>query len=127
MTGITVRAPSTIANLGPGFDIFSLALETPYIELLMELNDTKLIKIKTDGCREDIPEKPEENCAGLAIIELLKRANTDTGVLIEPRETITIGAGLGSSGLNSSVFDSPRDSWMASSSFSLRAAPLGPE
>lgn len=98
MTGITVRAPSTIANLGPGFDIFSLALETPYIELHMELNDTKLITIKTDGCREDIPEDPKENCAGLAIIELLKKTNTDAGVVIEPRETITIGAGLGSSG-----------------------------
>lgn len=98
MTQITVRAPSTIANLGPGFDIFSLALERPYIELHMQLNETKSITIKTDGCREEIPEDPKENCAGLAIIELLKKVNTNTGVLIEPRETISIGAGLGSSG-----------------------------
>jgi homoserine kinase len=98
LTQITVRAPSTIANLGPGFDIFSLALDHPYIELHMELNETRSITIKTDGCREEIPEDPEENCAGLAIIELLKRANTNRGVLIEPRETISVGAGLGSSG-----------------------------
>lgn len=98
MTQITVRAPSTIANLGPGFDIFSLALERPYIELHMQLNETKSITIKTNGCREEIPEDPKENCAGLAIIELLKKVNTNTGVLIEPRETISIGAGLGSSG-----------------------------
>lgn len=98
MTEITVRAPSTIANLGPGFDIFSLALERPYIELRMALNDKKSITINTDGCREELPENPEENCAGLAIIELLKKVNSDTGVLIEPRETISVGAGLGSSG-----------------------------
>jgi homoserine kinase len=98
LTEITVRAPSTIANLGPGFDIFSLALERPYIELRMALNDKKSITIKTDGCREEMPENPEENCAGLAIIELLKKVNTDTGVLIEARETISVGAGLGSSG-----------------------------
>ncbi|MCK4941731.1 homoserine kinase [candidate division WOR-3 bacterium] len=98
MKSITLRAPSTIANLGPGFDIFSLALERPYIELHMQLNETKSITIKTDGCREDIPEDPKENCAGLAIIELLKKVNTNTGVLIEPRKTISVGAGLGSSG-----------------------------
>lgn len=98
MTEIIVRAPSTIANLGPGFDIFSLALERPYIELRMALNDKKSITIKTDVCREKVPENPEENCAGLAIIELLKKVNKTTGVLIEPREAISVGAGLGSSG-----------------------------
>jgi len=98
LTSITLRAPSTIANLGPGFDIFSLALEQPYVELHMQVSDTKSITIKTDGCREDIPEDPEKNCAGLAIIDLLKELNSNTGVLIEPRKTITVGAGLGSSG-----------------------------
>ena len=98
MKSITLKAPSTIANLGPGFDIFSLALEQPYVELRMQVIDTKSITIKTDGCREEMPENPEENCAGLAIIELLKEVNSNTGVLIEPRKTITIGAGLGSSG-----------------------------
>ena len=98
MKAITLRAPGTIANLGPGFDIFSLALEHPYIELRIRLNDTKEITIKTEGCREEIPKDPNENCAGLAIIELLKKVNTNTGVVIEPMKTISVGAGLGSSG-----------------------------
>jgi len=98
LKSITLRAPSTIANLGPGFDIFSLALEQPYVELRMQVNDTKSITIKTNGCREKMPENPEENCAGLAIIDLLKELNSNTGVIIEPRKTIAIGAGLGSSG-----------------------------
>ncbi|MDH4211449.1 MAG: homoserine kinase [candidate division WOR-3 bacterium] len=98
MKAITVRAPSTIANLGPGFDIFAMALEHPYIELTMQLTDTNSVAFKLDGCREDIPGEPEKNCAGLAVIELLKRIDSKTGVLIEPRQTISVGAGLGSSG-----------------------------
>jgi homoserine kinase len=98
LKAITVRAPSTIANLGPGFDIFALALEHPYIELTMQLTDTESVFLQLDGCHEDIPGEPEKNCAGLAVIELLKRMDRKTGVLIEPRKTISVGAGLGSSG-----------------------------
>jgi homoserine kinase len=95
---ITVRAPATIANLGPGFDIFALALEHPYIELALHLTDTESVAIQLDACQEDIPVEPEKNCAGLAVIELLKRTDSKSGVLIEPRKTISVGAGLGSSG-----------------------------
>ncbi|UCD05052.1 MAG: homoserine kinase [candidate division WOR-3 bacterium] len=98
MKSITVRAPATIANLGPGFDIFALALEHPYIELTMRLTDKDSVAFKLDGCHEDIPGKPEENCAGLAVIEMMKRIQRKTGVLIEPHKTISVGAGLGSTG-----------------------------
>jgi homoserine kinase len=98
LKSIILRAPGTIANLGPGFDIFSLALEHPYVELRIQLNDTNTITINTNGCREDLPEDPEKNCAGLAIVDLLKEVNSNIGVLIEPRKMITVGAGLGSSG-----------------------------
>lgn len=98
MKTITIRAPGTIANLGPGFDIFALALEHPYLELRMQLTDTRTVAFKLDGCREDIPDDPEKNCAGLAIMDMMKNINSNTGVLIEPLKTISVGAGLGSSG-----------------------------
>ncbi len=98
MKSVTIRAPSTIANFGPGFDIFALALEHPYIELKMELTETRSITIRLDGCREDIPDDPEKNCAGLALMDMLKRINSNTGVLVQPLKTIRVGAGLGSSG-----------------------------
>jgi homoserine kinase len=75
-----------------------MALEHPYIELAMHLTDGESIELQLDGCEEDIPADPEKNCGGLAVIELLKRAKSRSGVLIEPRKTISIGAGLGSSG-----------------------------
>lgn len=98
MNSITIRAPGTIANFGPGFDIFALALEKPYIELYIQLDKTRAITIRTDGCKEPIPADPEKNCGGLALIELLKHVGSNTGVIIEPKKTISIGAGLGSSG-----------------------------
>lgn len=98
MRSITIRAPGTIANFGPGFDIFALALERPFIELRIQLAETRGVTIKTDGCKEPIPADPEQNCAGLALIALLKRVGHDSGVIIELEKTISIGAGLGSSG-----------------------------
>ncbi|UCD18895.1 MAG: homoserine kinase [candidate division WOR-3 bacterium] len=98
MKSVTIRAPSTIANFGPGFDIFALALEHPYIELKMGLTETRSIAISLDGCREDMPDDPEKNCAGLALMEMLKRTKSNTGVLVQPLKTIRVGAGLGSSG-----------------------------
>ena len=98
MKAITVRAPGTVANLGPGFDIFALALEEPYIELRMELTGTRSITFNLDGCREDIPEDPEKNCAGVALLGMLSRLDRRAGVRIEPKATIRVGAGLGSSG-----------------------------
>ena len=32
---ITIRAPSTTANLGPGFDVFGLALDAFYDEITL--------------------------------------------------------------------------------------------
>ncbi len=103
MRSITVRAPSTIANFGPGFDIFALALAHPYIEMKMRLNDTGSIDFDLEGCSEEIPADPERNCAGLAIMELARRANDRIGVSIQILKTINVGSGLGSSGACSSA------------------------
>jgi homoserine kinase len=63
VTKITVRAPSSTANLGPGFDTFGLAIDAFYDEVTL----TKIksgITIITD---DDIPTNPENNTAGLVI------------------------------------------------------------
>lgn len=97
MKEIRVRAPGTIANLGPGFDIFAIALEEPYLELTMQFNDTNSITIK-NACAECVPTRVEDNTGGLAIRDLLERADSHTGVSFEMHKNMCIGAGLGSSG-----------------------------
>jgi homoserine kinase len=52
---ITVKAPATSANLGPGFDVFGLALEQPNDKVTLSLCPTG-IKIKVSGKR-DLPKQ----------------------------------------------------------------------
>lgn len=53
---ITVRAPASTSNLGPGFDIFGLALSLYSVSLLSVLKRSrfpavrKLFKMKTIWC-----------------------------------------------------------------------------
>ena len=58
---VTVKAPSSTANLGPGFDVFGLALDAFYDTVTLT-KIKKGIKIITD---DNIPTNPEKNTAGL--------------------------------------------------------------
>ena len=65
---ITVKAPSSTANLGPGFDTFGLAIDAFYDEIT--LTKTKNgITIITD---DNIPTNPENNTAGLVVKNMKK-------------------------------------------------------
>jgi homoserine kinase len=50
---VTVLAPATIANVGPGFDVFGLALGQPYDLVTAEVREGKGVKIrKVEGLGE---------------------------------------------------------------------------
>ncbi len=98
MKEIILKAPATIANFGPGFDIFALALEEPYDILKAKLNNTNSINIKVAGIDEGIPTSTENNTAGLAAIRFFEKLNPPAGVDVEIRKRMKSCAGLGSSG-----------------------------
>ncbi|MDC0605721.1 homoserine kinase [Nitrosopumilus sp.] len=90
---ITVRAPSSTANLGPGFDTFGLAIDAFYDEIT--LSKTKSgITIVTD---DDIPTNPENNTAGLVVKNMKKKLKIKSGVEIQIKKGIPAGFGMGSS------------------------------
>jgi homoserine kinase len=90
---ITVRAPSSTANLGPGFDTFGLAIDAFYDEIT--LSKTKSgITIVTD---DDIPTNPENNTAGLVVKNMKKKLKIKSGVEIQIKKGIPAGYGMGSS------------------------------
>lgn len=97
MSEIILRAAATIANFGPGFDIFALALKHPYDVLKIRLNDTNSIAIKVTGRNEVLPASAEKNTAGLAAIHFFKKIKAPVGVEIEIHKKMAAGAGLGSS------------------------------
>ena len=90
---VTVRAPSSTANLGPGFDVFGLALDAYYDEIQLR-REGKEIKIQSSGC---IPLQPEKNSAGLVIKEMTKKFRTKSGLVMKIKKGVPVGFGMGSS------------------------------
>jgi homoserine kinase len=90
---VTVNAPSSTANLGPGFDVFGLAIDAFYDTIT--LTKTKSgIKIITD---DNIPTNPEKNTAGLVVKNMKKKFKIKDGIEIKIKKGIPAGYGMGSS------------------------------
>jgi homoserine kinase len=90
---VTVKAPSSTANLGPGFDVFGLAVDAFYdIVTLTKIKNG--IKIVTD---DDIPTNPGKNTAGLVVKNMKKKFKISQGVEIKIKKGIPAGFGMGSS------------------------------
>ncbi len=98
MTRISLRAPATIANVGPGFDIFAVALEAPRDRFKISLNNSSgEISISFQGGEGDIPVDPDKNTAGLTARHILSKQSGSVGVKIEIIKGMPSCAGLGSS------------------------------
>ena len=93
VSSITVKAPSSTANLGPGFDVFGLAIDAFFDEITLT-KIKKGIRIITD---EDIPTNPENNTAGLVVKNMKKKFRVSNGIEIKIKKGIPAGFGMGSS------------------------------
>jgi homoserine kinase len=93
VSSITVKAPSSTANLGPGFDVFGLAINAFYDKVT--LTKTKSgITIITDG---NIPTNPDNNTAGLVVKNMKKKFRINQGIEIKIEKGVPAGFGMGSS------------------------------
>lgn len=99
MEKIKVFAPATIANVGPGFDVLGFALEDlgDIVEAKKILERKVKIK-KILGENPNLPERAEENTAGIAALEVLKILDVKEGVELKLIKKMPSAAGLGSSG-----------------------------
>lgn len=95
-----VRAPASIANLGPGFDVFGLALREPYDILeavAVQGTGARVIKVEGVGAQR-ITLDPKRNTAAVAASEVLRMAKADFGLEITVRKGVRPCSGMGSSG-----------------------------
>jgi homoserine kinase len=95
---VTVRAPCSTANLGPGFDVFGLALDAFYDEVTV----TKKGKGITIVSSDDIPLDPKKNTAGLVgkamMKDFVKRGiKYKNGIEVKIKKGVPAGYGVGSS------------------------------
>ena len=93
MQSVTARAPCSTANLGPGFDVFGLALDAYYDEVQLTKEGNK-ITIESSG---SVPLEPEKNSAGLVIKEMSKEFKIRSGLRIKIKKGVPAGFGMGSS------------------------------
>jgi len=92
---VTVRAPCSTANLGPGFDVFGMALDAFYDEVTVTKKPKSFgIKIVSS---DDIPLDPKKNTAGIVAISMRKGERIEDGLEIKIKKNVPAGYGLGSS------------------------------
>lgn len=93
MNSVSARAPSSTANLGPGFDVFGLALDAFYDTVILT-KQKQGITIITD---DTIPISPSKNTAGLVVQYMKKKFKIKSGIQIKIKKGVPAGFGMGSS------------------------------
>lgn len=92
---VTAQAPASTANLGPGFDVFGLAINAFYDTVTI----TKKHKEKgiTIASTDSIPVIPSKNTAGLVVQNIMKKFEIKDGVSVDIKKGVPAGFGMGSS------------------------------
>jgi len=95
---VRVMAPCTTANLGPGFDVFGLALEAFHDTIQIQPSPERGVELEITGLDSGkVPRDPALNSAGLAAKHLLAQLDSDTGIRVRIEKGVPVGKGLGSS------------------------------
>lgn len=103
MKQIRLKAPATTANVGPGYDIFAMALAEPSDEIVVALNDNGRINIAIEGETQNIPVTVQDNTAGLALMELCQRKKLKCGFDVTIIKKMPSGGGLGTTGASAAA------------------------
>lgn len=105
MDRIRVEAPASSANLGPGFDAFALALDSPRDTVQLSVGarsgppSVKIEKVTGLG----VPRSARHNGAGVVCMGMAKDLDIDRDVKIEIDKRVPIGRGMGSSGASAAA------------------------
>jgi len=92
---ITVFAPASVSNVGPGFDILGFALEGMGDTITLTKKEGTVYTIKAIGA--DLPTDPEKNVATVALRSFCDAIGYKGGFEICIEKNFTPGSGLGSS------------------------------
>lgn len=92
----SARAPATIANVGPGFDRFSLAVKGPGDRVsIRPATEDRVLVSGTEAF--SIPTDFSENTAGIVLAALRVAAHVERPLEVRVSKGIPAGRGLGSS------------------------------
>ncbi len=101
---VTLKAPATSANLGPGFDVFGLALEYPTDTVKLTLGSEPGVKIRVTGIQaKTISTVLHRNTAGIVANYMMREYGIKAGLTIHIEKGIWPSKGLGSSAASASA------------------------
>ncbi len=98
---ITVSSPGSIANLGPGFDVFALALKEP--RDIVEISFAEEMRVSNVSGFKSIPKNPTLNSVTLAAKRVFEMAGSSRKFEVSIDKNVDIGKGLGSSGASAAA------------------------
>jgi len=92
-------APATVANVGPGFDVFGFAVEAPGDRVTAtRRREPGVVLAAVEGDGGELPRDAERNTAGVAVRALLAALGaTDLGFELRLEKGMPLASGLGSS------------------------------
>ncbi len=90
---VKVIAPSSTANLGPGFDVFGLALDAFFDQITLTKKNKGLTILTSDN----IPINVNQNTAGIVIKAMKKKFKIKSGLELKIKKGVPAGFGMGSS------------------------------
>ena len=101
---VKVVAPSTSANLGPGFDVFGLAHDAFEDTLEIEVTSREKIEVEVGGVdSEKVSCELDKNTAGFVANCVAESLPSGCGLRIHVQKGIPVGKGLGSSGASAAA------------------------
>jgi len=106
MKSCTAVAPSSTANLGPGYDVFGLALDPlkDKVQIVKGLGRSSKIEIKMLGEQsESVPREAESNSAGLVIKRLAEVFGIEDDLRVTVVKGVPVESGMGSSGASAAA------------------------
>jgi len=106
MKSCTAVAPSSTANLGPGYDVFGLALDPlkDKVQIVKEAGRSRRIEIKMLGEQsESVPSEVESNSAGLVVTRMAEVFEIEDDLRVTVVKGVPVGSGMGSSGASAAA------------------------
>ncbi len=101
-SSVTASIPASSANLGPGFDVHSIALQIPQLKMEVALRAKGTRVIELQGIyKNEATSDPNLNAAGKALDNLLRSFGKSDGYAVKINVEIPPRKGLGLSGAES--------------------------
>lgn len=101
MKAVTVFAPGSIGNVGPGFDVLGLAIDGLGDRVTVELtNETTHVVVRGRDA-ELLPTDPEKNAAAIAARAMLRRLGREQDLVITIDKGLPVSGGMGGSAASS--------------------------